>query len=1409
MANQKTTKLRTITSTDVANGDWLPIVDVSGLTSPTGETKKISAADLAEYVVSGGFANFLIPQRGFQSSNGLSFESGILPDDDLNMYCYGKGSNLGTSFSISVKAFVSSDEPLTDTSNRILFGVGSQIVGMADNGSRAYIGVKSSSLIGYINDGVTEKIIEYPDFFNLYPHRPFDATITKNSSNEFKLYINAELWGTLSSAPSTITSTYTAMGYGQSGAHYNINCIVYEAHVFNSALTENQIIQNYYGGVRNNDIKLVSSYRPDNLNPGPSQWVDCVGDNHLLLPISGALATSPYNQFGLIFFNDGTSGYLGNGNKRDVLPQNYVLTDCFVYSPGKPCLSIGSTDAVPVPGDSGIYSFNNNRVPIVSASYGRNVLPLLELGTAHTDRSLYVFYSASAAPCTFSFQGYVTKYGPVNFTPPPLSFAAARVTVIGFSNCSPVNAVVAGFTTDIATSVDVTVDWTESLPIVLTGNWPTPMTIYSGTSPLTVSNIAVGIGTYEFGAYSTQEGGNIITITVTTSSGAELFMNPYGRARRNPSNEVAASITSVQGQYKYNIRNTTDNQNYINNGPLTGNSGFVPTDSTHGTHMIALIEFLALADSTSTLSLIPVTACPTPTPTKTPTTTPTPTVTRTPIPTPSATQVATPTATPTVTPTVTPTITVTPSSAEPFYAKSMGLVGYSNCSSTNDVLAGFYLETSTTLTLKMYWSNASENIILVGSTGWSGTVLGSAPQPYTVTISANAGSFTFGGYSTSDTGNIITLQATSSATVMRNISGRGRRRPGNEFSAKVTDTNGAPFKYNIQNMTTGQNFGAAGPFTGNKEVGTDSSNGDNFVSLIEFLRLTDSPAPVVTREPNTNCDKYYASAMRLVGYSNCGNANAVIAGMTLDDATTLKVTMSWDGTEDMILDGGWSGTIGGSSTNPYLADINVASAQSMTLAAYTTAETGNIITFRITSSAANTMHSISGRGRRRSTNEFLAAMTGVSGTYRYNIQNISNGGNYYTAASQTGNIELSTAPANLGIDYIALIQFLKTSLSVPVSPQTTVTPHTCEPTPTPTITPTTGLSSSPTPTPTPTPTPSITPTSINTFAMTKLTAIAYSQCGADNGLFASVYSNGSNTVTVVIDILGGAASVDNPVYINIPFGGIGSTTLTSGTTYTQTGLALTTDSSNTVTAYADTTSGHILRIIITKTGGSGYLSQSSARGLTVAGTPGNALTAFIEGVSNAYKYSARNITTGTDYSGYPVNTETFNDSPSVSTTVGGSNVDSISLIEFVTHPSGVFSAASGVSRAACSSPTPTPTVTPTPTITPTPTSPPVLVTDVVFNPISGVTKTNSESISVTVTAINGATPTGYQWYEYDGSLYNLLTDETSSTLDLGVKSVGTYTYAVRITNAAGTNGLFGTDPDSFEWTVDVIEGIAP
>jgi hypothetical protein len=72
------------------------------------------------------------------------------------------------------------------------------------------------------------------------------------------------------------------------------------------------------------------------------------------------------------------SGYLGNGVQRNVLPENYVLTDCFpVYSPGPASFYLlVLRQMLPSKENSGIHSFNNNRVPLVSASYGRSVLPV-------------------------------------------------------------------------------------------------------------------------------------------------------------------------------------------------------------------------------------------------------------------------------------------------------------------------------------------------------------------------------------------------------------------------------------------------------------------------------------------------------------------------------------------------------------------------------------------------------------------------------------------------------------------------------------------------------------------------------------------------------------------------------------------------------------------------------------------------------------------------------------------------------------------------------------------------------------------------------------------------------------------------------------------------------------------------
>ena len=91
MSNPKTSQLRRVSGSQLVYGDLIPIVDVSETTvSPTGETKAISAGDLASYVVSGGFLEVFTPMHGYQSANGLVFDQYIAPISDLNLRCYGE-----------------------------------------------------------------------------------------------------------------------------------------------------------------------------------------------------------------------------------------------------------------------------------------------------------------------------------------------------------------------------------------------------------------------------------------------------------------------------------------------------------------------------------------------------------------------------------------------------------------------------------------------------------------------------------------------------------------------------------------------------------------------------------------------------------------------------------------------------------------------------------------------------------------------------------------------------------------------------------------------------------------------------------------------------------------------------------------------------------------------------------------------------------------------------------------------------------------------------------------------------------------------------------------------------------------------------------------------------------------------
>jgi hypothetical protein len=409
MSNQKTTQLRQLLSTGVEPGDWLPIVDVSEITAPTGETKKITAVELATYIVSGGFVDLAIPYRGWQSANGLAFDEGVSGTSD-NLRCFGNIAALGNQFSVFVNGYVASDRLAIGT-NRVLFGVGANTTPSEAGYTphSAVIGIADNDLYAYVEDGVgTYAYIAATNFFLTYTERAFVAGLTKDLSGMVTLFINGVSYASSSGTGllNSISNSKVVMGNGCLSEN-NVKCTIYDAHIFNTAITADLARNMFYRGVDTTDSTLVASYNSNTLNGGPTQWLDCVGSNHLLLPTTGAKATSPGKRFILSFPVSGTSQYLGDGSVRDVLPSKYVITSCLVESAGKPLLSVGSTDAVAPVSASGTGSWNNNRVALVSASYGVNPIGLLALGAAHADRSIYVFFSASAAPCTFSFDGYI------------------------------------------------------------------------------------------------------------------------------------------------------------------------------------------------------------------------------------------------------------------------------------------------------------------------------------------------------------------------------------------------------------------------------------------------------------------------------------------------------------------------------------------------------------------------------------------------------------------------------------------------------------------------------------------------------------------------------------------------------------------------------------------------------------------------------------------------------------------------------------------------------------------------------------------------------------------------------------------------------------------------------------------
>jgi hypothetical protein len=402
MSNQRTTQLRKLLAGEVAPGDLIPIIDVSALESgPTGETKAIVAQELGGYFVSSSLANLSLPFQGLQTSNGLAFSQATVPAGDTNKYCYGTFPAVGSNFTLYVRGFIPSNIT-QNPARRVIFGVGPSATDVADQTSdTAYIGISDLHLIAFVND--TNLII--PNFFLNY-NQAFGAALTKDISGVIKLIVNGETVVS-SSYVGSVNNTHAVMGNGRVGvSDSNIEGIVYEAHVFSGALTETAIAQLFYGGSNKNQSGLIASYIPDNLNPGPSQWLDSVSGYHLLLPTVGASATNPSKKFTLNFKVD-SAGYLGDGSERDVLPEKYILTSCVVESDYKPLLCVGTSSSLAPVSASGTGSWQDNRVPYTSASYGVNPLGIISLGVAHPDRTIYVGFSGSAAPCTFSFEGYV------------------------------------------------------------------------------------------------------------------------------------------------------------------------------------------------------------------------------------------------------------------------------------------------------------------------------------------------------------------------------------------------------------------------------------------------------------------------------------------------------------------------------------------------------------------------------------------------------------------------------------------------------------------------------------------------------------------------------------------------------------------------------------------------------------------------------------------------------------------------------------------------------------------------------------------------------------------------------------------------------------------------------------------
>lgn len=398
----------------VSPNDLVPISDVLDMSAPMGVTKKIAVGSLNEY---SAMLNINKP------NNGLMFDA-LVPGSDINNHCYAEAPSLGTDYTISARISISpypKNKPTTQ--DKVIVGATDSVINSAGRSNSAYIGVNGIDLVFVIG---SSRIV-YPSFLIQFSRCQSTVTLTRSSDGEAVAYVNAipmNNWPTpITSFSGTpiVNNGYYILGGGVSNQP-NLDMVVYEASVYGREISPDEAARLYTR--KNPTTGLRSWYRSRSISDGPTQWLDSVGGSHFLLPLNGSKAMNPDKEFHLRFHST-SSGYLGNGTHRAILPVGYVLNNCFMYSNGSTGLSLG-TDA----------NYFADRVAATSTSDVRTSFQLLLGGEAHESRSIYVKYDSFSSPCTFSFDGYITEYGESHATivPPtvPINLSITNITTTSF-----------------------------------------------------------------------------------------------------------------------------------------------------------------------------------------------------------------------------------------------------------------------------------------------------------------------------------------------------------------------------------------------------------------------------------------------------------------------------------------------------------------------------------------------------------------------------------------------------------------------------------------------------------------------------------------------------------------------------------------------------------------------------------------------------------------------------------------------------------------------------------------------------------------------------------------------------------------------------------------------------------------